>query len=66
MDATLHVSKSIIILFLWGPLINATILRIGHFLLTPNSKYITSLENIGLQPTPLSASLHGIIKEFIA
>ena len=35
------------------------------FLLTPNSNCVTSVEDIGLQPTPLSWSLYGIIREFI-
>ena len=35
------------------------------FLLTPNSNCITSVEDIGLQLTPLSWSVYGIIREFI-
>ena len=35
------------------------------FLVTPKSNCVTSVEDIGLQPTPLSWSLYGIIRDFI-
>ena len=35
-------------------------LRMVTFLLTPSSNCITSVEDIGPQPTPLSGSLYGI------